>query len=522
MPLPPQHNTVPFYYHHVPKNILLILLSLLCFPVTATLILTSLLSSKLGGLSPKKSQHSSQEYGQNGKEEASPSPKTILVTGVSMNKGLSVARLLSQHTPHCIIGADIESTPYTSPGRYSHSLSSFHALTPPSPDSADPYIESLLQVIRTQNVDLWISCSSVISAVEDGEVMRRVEERREWKQDGDARPFHAVQFSEDVVAELHSKDRFLDFVKGMGEVLPVTYRCEDADSVLNFLDEGRKNGGGETDSEKNRMRKGDKKNMRFILKPIGVDDRARGNMMTLLPLDSLKETAEYVSTLGMSKANPYILQQYISGPEYCTHALVIRGCVKAFVACPSSDLLMHYEALDPSSPLSQEMLRFTEEVASEKGENFTGHLSFDFLAEDDGEKSQLYPIECNPRAHTAVVLFQDEPKMAERYLEIFEGDDARTARAKQDVLVPQMPCSSYYWVGHDFVTSLVTPLLGLLCGQVGAGDLKKGVVELWTHLRYWKDGTFVAWDPVPFLVLYHVYWPMRFLECIFQGKEWSR
>ncbi|ORY00025.1 hypothetical protein BCR34DRAFT_606422 [Clohesyomyces aquaticus] len=518
---PKQSNSTPFFYHHLPKNLLLILLSFICLPVTATLVLLSLYSSRTTPNAPKREQKQDQDAKQNAKARDQV-PITILVTGVSMTKGLSIARLLSQYTPHLILGADVEHIPNTSPGRYSRSLTAFFPLTPPDANSAEPYIESLAHLIRATNVDLWISCSSVVSAVEDGEVVRRVEKgirERNW----DGRIFKAVQFSEDVVQELHSKDRFLEFVRGIGEVVPETHRCESPDAVVRILKKERKGTVGNTDAKKNGRRKDEKKDMRYILKPIGVDDRARGNMMTLLPLPTVKETTEYISTLSIGKSNPYILQQYISGPEYCTHALVIRGVVQAFVACPSSDLLMHYEALDPSAPLTQDMLRFTEKVAKEKGENFTGHLSFDFLAEGDreGEKSELFPIECNPRAHTAVVLFQDEPRMAQRYLDIFSASSERP-HAKQDVLVPEMQCPRYYWAGHDLVALVIIPVLDLLWGQASVADVKKGGWEFWTHLRDWRDGTFEAWDPVPFLVLYHVYWPMKFLESVLNGKQWSR
>jgi hypothetical protein len=39
---------------------------------------------------------------------------------------------------------------------------------------------------------------------------------------------------------------------------------------------------------------------------------------------------------------------------------------------------------------------------------------------------------------------------------------------------------------------------------------------------YWRDGTLTVDDPVPFFVLYHVYWPARFVESLRTGKGWSR
>lgn len=55
-----------------------------------------------------------------------------------MTKGLTIARVLAQHTPHRIIGADISDV---SPGRFSNSLAKFHVLTPPDGSDAEPYID---------------------------------------------------------------------------------------------------------------------------------------------------------------------------------------------------------------------------------------------------------------------------------------------------------------------------------------------------------------------------------------------
>ncbi|KAL4777276.1 hypothetical protein BDW60DRAFT_172484 [Aspergillus nidulans var. acristatus] len=101
------------------------------------------------------------------------------------------------------------------------------------------------------------------------------------------------------------------------------------------------------------------KGKRFIMKPIGVNDKARGKMMTLLPLNSEEATSSYLTALDISKSTPFLLQEYITGEEYCTHSLVVRGKVKAFVVCPSSDMLMHDSAIPPGLVLSVKMLEFT-------------------------------------------------------------------------------------------------------------------------------------------------------------------
>ncbi|KNG49253.1 ATP binding protein [Stemphylium lycopersici] len=494
---------VPRYYRHLWKNVLLLVLSAVLAPVSVALVLLGLAVTKLHG--ERNATFTKQDKSH---AAAARRRKTILVTGVSMTKGLIIARNLAQHTPHRIIGADISAL---SPGRFSSSISRYYRLDIPSGDDAEPYIDSILSIIQHEKVDLWISCSSVVAAVEDGQVVRLAE--KQAKEQG--RRFEAIQFREDVVGKFHEKDRFIDYIDSLGLPIPESHRCSNAHEALDVLMrelhraplQGRRTTG-----------------RKFIMKPIGVDDKARNNMMTLLPFKSPDATAEYIHSLNISKENPFQLQQFIKGNEYCTHALVIRGKVKAFTSCPSLELLMHYEPLPASSPLSQKMLEFTERVCVDGGESFTGHLSFDFLVEDDdkGNDAKFYPIESNPRAHTAVVLFEQTPEMAEAYLSIFNSPNPLSSKAKAGPVFPRTPTQSYYWIGHDLVSFVVLPLLDFMFGATSFQHAVDDLLTFASHVAFWKDGTYTFDDPLPFFILYHVYWPAKFLDALRRGKGWSR
>ncbi|KAH7132084.1 hypothetical protein B0J11DRAFT_520778 [Dendryphion nanum] len=480
-----------FFYHHVPKNLFLIWLSLISLPFSIAVVIASYVVSFIDS-KPKRTPTYTAK-----------TPKTILVTGVSMTKGLTIARLLCRYTPHRIIGADIEPTALSlSPGRFSRSLDKFYTLAAPDGEDTEPYVDALLSLLKNEQVDLWISCSSVVSAIEDGQVMRLASSVLGSK-------FHAVQFGEDVVERLHSKDAFIDYIKSLELPVPESHRCTSASEVHGILSSVREEEG------KGKAKK------RFLMKPMGVDDRARNSMMTLLPLKTPEDTSNHVATLRVSTENPYILQQFIDSPEYCTHALVVRGKVKAFVACPSSELLMHYKALSPASKLSRAMLEFTRRVAGDGGEDFSGHLSFDFLVEEKGDEVMLWPIECNPRAHTAVILFENVPEMAAAYLSVFE-EDIGEKHVDKDPVAPKMPCYSYYWVGHDLVYFVLIPFMELLHGIRTYRDVQDEFRTFFNHLLYWRDGTFTVWDPLPWLALYHLYWPGQFLNAIINGVGWSR
>lgn len=482
---------------HTAQNASLLLLSLAFLPLDTAILAASyfaqLLSKLYSGLLGKNVRTSN----------AAPqkSRKTVLVTGVGMTKGLCLARLfhnaeLEQGCAIRVIGADFEPMRTPVPGRVSVALDKFYRLQKPSPEAGGSarYVQGLLDVILREKVDLWVSCSGVASAVEDGEAKEIVEKRTNCR---------AVQFDVSTTQTLHEKDTFIEQAKSFGLTVPDTHTIKSVDAVTKALSNapaGRK----------------------YILKPIGMDDSARGDM-TLFPKSTPEETFQHISRLKISEKSPWILQQFVKGTEYCTHSLVVRGKVKAFVACPSAELLMHYVALSPGSALSRAMLGFTETYAKKGGAGFTGHLSFDFLVEDDSPTDPkdivLYPIECNPRAHTAVALFNDTPEMIKGYLSVLDNDSVNEKAGS--IIIPVQP-AKYYWVGHDLVAEILFPLIGVAPWRINGADFAKAIGGFLSHLLFWKDGTYEWWDPLPWFFLYHVYWPLQFFHAIRTGSRWSR
>ncbi|KAK5088180.1 hypothetical protein LTS08_004761 [Lithohypha guttulata] len=440
-------------------------------------------------------------------------PRTILVTGVGMTKGLALARLFYE-AGHDVVGADFEPMGTRVAGRVSKAVKKFVPLRKPNnKDGSARYIQGLLDVIGKEGIDLWVSCSGVASAVEDGEAKQIVEARTRCK---------AIQFDVKTTQMLHEKHTFIEHTKELGLVVPETYTVKkraEVDETLRDAPQGR----------------------RYIMKTIGMDDANRGDM-TLLPKSSPQETSKHLSKLAISEQSPWIIQQFIKGQEFCTHSLVIKGHVKAFVACPSAELLMHYQALPTNSRLSKEMLKFTQTYAKNGGNSFTGHLSFDFLVEDaeldllqtdPNTEINLYPIECNPRAHTAVALFAHTTSMADAYLSLLDesvnepssyAEAAANGTLNENIVYPRYPFGRYYWVGHDLVNLLILPLLSLVTMQhdSSVSTLVKGLDEFVDRVVFWRDGTYEVWDPMPWWWLYHVYWPWQFLLSLYTGKKWSR
>ncbi|KAF2842703.1 hypothetical protein M501DRAFT_918113, partial [Patellaria atrata CBS 101060] len=470
--------------------------------------------------------------------------KTILVTGVGMAKGLVLARLFHR-SGHRVIGADFEPSGALVCARVSKAVAKFHRL-----ELGDDlkYVKQLLYIVRKEKVDLWVSCSGVATALEDAYAKEPMEEA------GCA----VVQFGIEETKVLHEKDSFIDYIKGLGLNVPETYHVGSIREVMDIL-------------------YSPPLNEKYILKSTGMNDKTRGDM-TPLPLIYPSTTREYLTrTFNSSTTTPntgsssFVLQEYIFGHEYCTHALILQSRVAAFLACPSASLLMHYQPLSPTHPLTQAMLAFTETVAASFGPGFTGHLSFDFLvknsdiAKQDWRSITLWPIECNPRCHTAVSLFNSNTsvgsEMVKAYLSLLNKPDhvkeakhpeagaqtpnrSRNGSLHPNLLLntptplastpspsPPQPLSpthppSTLFLPHDLLTLLLLPALRLLTARTSRAEFRTTLRAFGIRIQEirrgeWRDGVYEAWDPWPAWWLWHVYWPLRLWGAVREGRRWG-
>lgn len=498
---------------HKLKNLALLLISLALLPLdTAIFIAIDLFNRFIFRGGNNALRHVPPE-----------SRKTVLVTGVNMTKGLVLARLFHK-AGHRVVGAD---THVLAPGRVSRALDAFYHVPNPvaSERENDPYVRSLLSIVSTEKVDLWVSASDVNGAVPDAVAKELIERETSTK---------AVQFGVKEIETLHDKDSFMEHTKKIGLTIPDTAHVRSKEDIISFL------------NARGGLAKKGNDATQYLVKPIGVDDLGR-NDMPLLPLSTQSDTLRRIDRMafpasaGADSKPAYIIQEFIAGAEYCTHALIVRGKVRTFLACPSSDMLMHYTALPPTTALHRAMLGFTEKQAASFGADFTGHMSFDFLikASDitegrtpqrekhDGEDGvpaaddtpTLYPIECNPRVHTAIVLFKDTMDSVAAYLSVLSSSPKPESNLPvAPLLFPSHP-RSYYWIGQDFVELVLYSLyLTLVQGTMSPGRYGENLRMFADHLLNWGDGMLETWDPWPCWWLYHVYWPVQFAGYLMRGR----
>ncbi|KAF4636172.1 hypothetical protein G7Y89_g1927 [Cudoniella acicularis] len=512
--------TSPTYFH-VLQNLSLILLAVFFAPFCTGFAISSTLISPF----TKTSKHIKHHRQWRQKSSSTFKPRTVLVTGVGMSKGLALARAFHR-AGHNVIGADFE--PYLIPvsGHFSLSISKFYRLSKPTGSvGTATYIRDLLSIISEEKVELWVSCSGVASALEDGEAAEVVLKESKCV---------PIQFGVTLTETLHEKDSFISNTRKLGLNVPITHLVTSETEALHSL---------YPTSPRLEKPLSPRERHKYIMKPVEMDDSTRADM-TLLPLPTLKETELHIRRLNPTPFRPFVLQQFISGPEYCTHSLILRGKVKCFVACPSSDFLMRCVALPTTSALSLSMQRYTSIYAEKTGKNMTGHFSLDFLvpehiarraknmfgvSEDEVRDimKYLYPIECNPRAHTAVVLFSDESEdLASSYLSILPSHEpAGITNGHRDtthIVVPKPSVPGYYWISHDIVALFFLPMLALVRGEIDIGKLLGKWVEFLGHVLFWREGTWEIWDPWPWWWSCVGYWPAMFAVRLWERRWWSR
>lgn len=493
-------------YLHVSQNISLIVISLFFIPLSCMILLGACIAQPFSSFNASRRRC---------RRHPSFQPKTILVTGVNMNKGLALARAFHE-AGHDVIGADFEPYGIPIPGRFSRSLRQFDRLPKPTEkDGSKSYIDAMLGIIHREQADLWVSCAGLFTAMEEAEAKEAIEQRSNCV---------AVQFDVATTSALHQKHIFIQRTQDLGLPVPETKHVTSKNDVLQFLH-------GSAAS---------KSGTKYILKAVGIEDSFRSDM-TLLPCHTMSETDDHIAPFPISNSSTWVLQEYIRGDEYCTHALIINNVVKTFVACPSSNLLLRYQALPAHSSLRLAMQRFTQEFVARSAPGMTGHLSLDFMIKEVvtemGVQLGLRVIECNPRAHTAAVLFAGRShEVTKAYLSallpqtgsngqsdsnlIQDRNSSDVPGDKQELIVtPHEDQPNIYWIGHEIVSLLFLPFV---TRDFSVGTYFYNILTLLQRILFWTDGLFAVWDPLPFWWLYHIWWPGIFIACAWIDRKWSR
>ncbi|MEJ8282054.1 ATP-grasp enzyme [Pseudonocardia spirodelae] len=373
---------------------------------------------------------------------------TVLLSGGKMTKALALARAFHRAGHRVVL---VEQARYRLSGhRFSRAVDAFHVV--PAPD-APGYAEALAEVARREGADVYVPVCSPVASWYDADARRLLEPS-----------CSVVHPDADVVAMLDDKHRFTATAAGFGLPVPAARRISDPQQVIDHdfaATPGRT----------------------WILKSLAYDPVRRRDL-TPLPRPTPRETAEFVRSLPISADNPWILQEFVAGTEYCTHATVRDGRVRLYCCCPSSSFQLNYEMVD--HPVIEDWVR---RFCGELG--VTGQLSFDFIEEPGG---RVVAIECNPRTHSAITLFYDHPGLAASYLE-----------AGPDTVLPTAASRPTYWLHHE---------LGLLLADPRSWRERLRIVTRG------KEALLDVDDPLPFLLVPHLQIASLLWRSLLRGTPW--
>jgi hypothetical protein len=376
-------------------------------------------------------------------------PKTILISGGKMTKALQLVRSFHRAGHRIIL---IESHKYWLAGhRFSWAVDRFY--TVPEPQAKD-YIDALLKIVQNEGVDVYIPVCSPAASYYDSQAKQVLSKYCE-----------VMHFEPDMVQKLDDKCDFSVISASLGLSVPDSYRITQSQQILDF--------------------DFSKQGQKYVLKSIPYDSVRRLNL-TQIPCDRPQETAAFVEELPISKSNPWIMQAFMTGQEYCTHSTVRNGELQLYCCCKSSAFQINYEMVD-----KPEIEAWVKQFVGSL--ELTGQVSFDFIEAVDG---CIYAIECNPRTHSAITMFYNHPDVARAYL---ENDFP--------LIKPLKSSRPTYWIYHEIWRLVTQPMQINQRLQIIASG---------------KDAIFDWFDPLPFLMVHHAQIPWLLLENLRQLKGWIR
>lgn len=413
-------------------------LLLLAAPVNLGLTGAALLRGRLQGRQRGADRHSNAER-----------PRTIMISGGKMTKALQLARSFHGAGHRVVL---VETAKYRFAGhRFSHAVDVFRLV----PEPRDPgYTEALVRIVREEAVDVYVPVCSPLSSRYDALAKQALSAHCEVLHVGPA-----------TLDRLDDKYLFSRAAHALDLAVPDTHRITDPQQVLDHDFTGARRP--------------------YVLKSIAYDPVHRLDL-TLLPRPTREQTAAFVSSLPITEDNPWILQEFIAGTEYCTHSTVREGRVQVWCCCESSAFQVNYANLD-----KPEIRAWVERFVGAL--KITGQVAFDFIETQRGE---LFAIECNPRTHSAITMLAGHPGVAAAYLE-----------TGGPVVEPRPGSRPTYWIYQEAWRLLTQP---------------RRWRANWRVIREGKDAIFDWDDPLPFLAVHHLQIPWLLLENLRRPGSWIR
>ena len=364
-----------------------------------------------------------------------------------MTKCLQLARIFHANGDKVIVA---ETPLYKCCGtRFSNAVDSYLSI-PKIQGNGSAYCDALIDIASKEGVDIFVPVASPKSALFDAIAKPNFPDN--------VKVFH---FDENIVKQLDDKHKFINMAKGFGLSVLESHYFESTEKLLAHpFSKGKK----------------------YILKKIDYDPIYRLDLRTL-PHEGWEER---VKTLPISKDDRWVLQEFIEGKEICTHTTTQNGNLDIYICSDSSPFQVNYKMLNLPK-VKQWVSDFVKQL------NATGQISFDFIIKDD----IIYPIECNPRTHSAITLFHNQPEAAKAY---YQNNSIK--------FEPDEYAGHTYWLYHE---------LYRLVSSKSIKEFQTITNRIWSG----KEAVFNWNDPWPFWFNNHVSIPYQIIQNLRKNLPWS-
>ncbi|NJN73816.1 MAG: ATP-grasp domain-containing protein [Limnothrix sp. RL_2_0] len=297
--------------------------------------------------------------------------QTILLTGGRAPVTLDLARQFTK-AGHRILVADSLQHQLCSASRAV--VKNFVVPAPRTQPSA--YISALLEIIQTEQVDYLIPTCEEVFYIAAGLAELQL---------------HCQVFAEplETLNRWHNKWLFIQRMESLGLVTPNTWLIESPEDLEDLL--------------KNPSPQ------KLVLKPVYSRFASQVHFINK-PIAALPN-------IDLRPDKPWVAQEFIAGTHYCIYGVAHQGQLRAFAAYSTvftagAGSCIYFESVHHSG-----LLHWLKTVVA--AEQFTGQIAFDLIETADGI---LYPLECNPRAISAIHLFNLSDRLDLAFLNQEMGD----------------------------------------------------------------------------------------------------
>ncbi|GIW23022.1 MAG: hypothetical protein KatS3mg068_2029 [Candidatus Sericytochromatia bacterium] len=287
----------------------------------------------------------------------------ILITGARSPYTLHLVRLLSKSNLNIFTVDSIENN-LCKNTRYVKQ----NFLSPKPKQETEKYISFLNKIIQENNINFLIpTCEEVYY------ISKYIDK------------IYCEVFTSniEILTRLHSKNKFIKLLNEINIKCPKTTLVQNKEDLYKHLIN----------------------NDKFVLKP----EFSRFASKTIIN-DKKPQT---ISKINIDKKNKWVIQEFIEGEQYCSYTLARNGNITAHSSYPSKYFAGIGSTIYFENIKEDKILEIVSKIV--KKLNYTGQISFDFIKSKND--NLFYPIECNPRTTSGVVLFDKEDNISKAFFE---------------------------------------------------------------------------------------------------------